>query len=27
MSDAAFEEAQMWGGSAGNKRAMEYALE
>lgn len=27
MSDAAFEEAQRWGGSAGSRRAMEYALE
>jgi predicted ATPase/class 3 adenylate cyclase len=27
MSDAAFEEAQMWGESAGSRRAMEYALE
>jgi non-specific serine/threonine protein kinase len=27
MSDAAFEEAQTWGGSAGSRRAMEYALE
>ena len=27
MGDAAFEEAQMWGGSAGSRRAIEYALE
>jgi predicted ATPase/class 3 adenylate cyclase len=27
MSDAAFEEAQTWGGSAGSRRVMEYALE
>ena len=27
LSDAAFEEAQTWGGSAGSRRAMEYALE
>jgi hypothetical protein len=27
MSGAAFEEAQMWGESAGIRRAMEYALE
>jgi hypothetical protein len=27
MGDAAFEEAQAWGGSAGSKRAVEYALE
>ena len=27
MSDAAFEEAQTWGGSAGSRRAIEYALE
>jgi hypothetical protein len=27
MDDAAFEEAQAWGGSAGSKRAVEYALE
>jgi len=27
MGDAAFEEARAWGGSAGSKRAVEYALE
>jgi hypothetical protein len=27
MSDAAFEEVQMWGESAGSKRATKYALE
>ena len=27
MGDAAFEEAQAWGGSPGSKRAVEYALE
>ena len=27
MGDAAVEEAQMWGGSAGSRRAIEYALE
>jgi hypothetical protein len=27
MGDAAFEEARMWGRSAGSRRAIEYALE
>jgi len=27
MGDAAFEEAQAWGRSAGSKRAVEYALQ